>query len=323
MLVSNIKDGDVTAKPAEENWYQDAANKWVGTFTEAVKDDIDKSLERKDIVKGIVKKESSYGHWGYGGQSHRMTSGSEDSRMSLGYGQIQSRYIYGLDASTNSCTQLRDNSYNYLDPQENVKSIAIWTQHDTCGRSFDYAFSTSSSKSYTQSYDNTGNEQVLRAKYGTTEKDLLLQVDDSVSTFTDGSYEKLVKGIAGYNQGYDETFWNVLSLPEMFKTINSCSAGIPGNEERCIGLKYALEVLKNAGYPKLDYVWRVLVKTNTAPVANEYACFEFGASRWPQYSWETVKNAAIADLNLTGGAPSAANPSVKIACPVAVPVVTP
>jgi hypothetical protein len=304
-------------------WLTTATPEWNSTYTTAINGSINSivgntGLTREKLLKGWIKKEAETGvvHWGHSNNPYRVVGGGGDSLMSLGFTQIQSRYIYGLDNLTNGCTQIH--GQNLLRPDTNVKGLPVWSANEGCGVSIRRAFNGG----YGGSYASTGNEKVLQAHYGSTYGSLLLQADGTVSAFNDVAYELLTKAIAGYNQGgTNNSRWKAYSLPEMFKVINKACSLYTGaleveTKRRCLGLEYAIKVKNNIGeLPLVDYVWRVPYP-NPGPNDPSFICFEYGETLWQshQYAWSYVRDKAIADEALSGTT-SDSNPTVRIACP--------
>jgi len=329
-LANQVTPLSATEQPASyQSWLESAVNQWNGTYTASLNSGLNTlvgntGLTREKLLSGWIKKESEIGgitHWGLHGDKYRLMSGSADSFMSLGFSQIQSRYLYGLDPVSNTCTALHRNNQsthnrNIMRPDKNIEALVVWTAEKGCGVSIRNALF---SENFNGDYLNTGDVKILQAKYGVKE-DTLLFNKNAVSPFDDGDYEAITKGIAGYNQGgSDPSRWNEFSLPEMYKIIsNNCNSYKLDSEietkRRCVGFEYAIKVKKNIPeLPLVDYLWQVS-HPNPSETEPVQVCFMYGETLWLNriYDWEKIKLKAINDEPLTS---KEGDPSVRVACP--------
>lgn len=299
-----------------DTWVKNSITEWDTSYTDEVNKKIATLVDvpdftREKLLKGWIPKEAGPNttHWGGAAKDYRMVAGGADRRMSLGFTQIQSRYIYGL-VKGDICSRL--SGINYMSPIKNISALPIWSVGIGCGESFQRAFTN---LGYDGTYTNNGKDKLVQAIYGNKEAHLLV-TDTKVINFTDGSYERLTKAIAGYNQGGTKNSdWDI-SLPSMLKNLEkgaSCKYTDNLLLKRCKGLSYSIHVKESAGLPLATYIWRV-VKTGKTPQENENICFKYGEKLWKDnYSWSFVKDKALNDLPLVDGK---GNLSVKMnECP--------
>ncbi|MFT6903654.1 MAG: hypothetical protein ACJAS1_000298, partial [Oleiphilaceae bacterium] len=295
-----------------KDWASHAVQQWNRTFSAGVLTNLreltnNNTITREALIEGWARKENGFGHWGGTEGAYRIITGGADSKMSFGFSQIQSRYAYGL--TSNGCDELRD--LNMMHPRNNLAGFAVWSAYQGCGESFFLAFSTA--RPYDEYYDNSQTIQLLRARYGNNEQALLLQADNNVNNFSETNYERLTKGIAGYNQGLSTNYWSNESLASTLRGLNQINhsaaneitkcSNYPDNsndQRRCIGYLYAIDVKQRANIPLASYLWRTTETVEIGGIPQQAnVCFWYGEAEWEEHSWETVRDQAIADNNYT------------------------
>lgn len=191
-----------------------------------------------------------------------------------------------------------------MHPRDNLSSFSVWAANRNCGRSFHEAFTVGS---YNQDYDNTSSIQLLRARYGTNEQILLLHADNSVLNFDETDYERLTKGIAGYNQGYSNGYWGAEVLANSLRRLNQIDYTEQGEERRChlypegtndrrrcIGYLYASDVKRRANIPLANYLWRTQVPMNVNGTMQPVdVCFWYGETEWRIRSWTAQRDLSV------------------------------
>ncbi len=241
---------------------------WGSTYTETLHQGIMQqigtpNITRADLIKGWIDQESSKSHWGRGGNPqtpYRMVIGSADSRGSIGFNQIQTRYIYGA-SSRNDCASCTDQ--NMYDPYINVRSLVLFTTRPGCNPSMRQAFTGV----YDRIYDNTNYPRITRSNHDSND------LPDGANYET-GDYERLSKAIGAYNQGSlyfenDDRTW-----PELLSTVNPvCSTNTGDNRRICEAMKYAIEVKDKSSVARRSYFWRDIENNNTIE-------FWYGESDW-------------------------------------------
>ncbi|GGY59725.1 hypothetical protein GCM10011297_35210 [Bacterioplanes sanyensis] len=261
----------------------------------------DESITREALVEAWANKENGLGHWGGTEDDFRLITGGADSKMSLGFSQIQSRYVYG--SLSNQCNELR--GMNIMHPRDNLSAFAVWSANERCGESFFHAFSEN--MPYDESYSNTQNTQILRSRYGDNDQPLLLR-QEGVDVFNESDYERLTKGIAGYNQGFNAVYWGRESLASTLRRLDRVNYSVDGeiakcsnypensnDRRRCVGYLYSIDVKQRAGLPLASYLWRTQA---TVPVNGEMqqvnVCFWYGEAEWEERTWQAARDAAVA-----------------------------
>jgi len=291
------------------DWASKAALGWDMSFSVVRRDNIrnltnSATFTRESLLDAWAEQEASVGHWGARGHNFRITGGAADSKMSLGFSQIQSRWIYGTESGMNGvfCTPLRAQDINMMHPRDSLAGFVHWTANRNCGESFLQAFNVNV-QSYDENYDNSvTQDKILRARYGTNNQVLLLQ-NNILNDFTETDYERLTKGIAGYNQGFSATTWSAFSLPEALKRLNNLNYSGTNDASkcrnyssrssdllRCLGYLYAISVKSNAkaNLPLASYLWRTQVISNGAM---QEVCFYYGEDDWADHrSWEDQRD---------------------------------
>lgn len=309
--VDNVNVYNDDNAETNDDWASHAVQQWNNTFNADRLQNLREltgvnNLTREMLIEGWARKESAQGHWGRGVNDYRITAGAADSKMSLGFSQVQSRYIYGTESTL--CDEVR--ALNMMHPRDNLAGFVVWTAYNNCGESFHQAFGAN--RPYDEAYDNTAAIQLLRAEYGENQQNLLLQADNTVLNFDETNYERLTKGIAGYNQGMGPNYLTTESLPFSLRVLNQINYqgrseidkcnNYPensNNRRRCIGYLYAVDVKERAGIPLARYQWRTQIN-------GEDLCFWYGEAEWEERTWTAQRELAVQNDNTD--CPEPANP---------------
>ncbi len=239
---------------------------------------------RQDVMKAWVAQESSGLYWGGGDPrtSFRMTEGSADERGSMGYDQILFQYVYGA----NSCAGVKD--INLYHPRNNLLGFIAYASSTArnCGSSFTRMF-TEHEDSWAIKFDNTNNglgATLVGYGYYDEATQKIAYTKKGTEALTADDYERLTKGLAGYNG--DKVRVMKCSLADVVTGVKKSVLNSPKNcaspfvGARDIFKQYAMEILHdgNSGNQKLKlpyrkYVWKVEAQ------AGAY-CFAFGEEEW-------------------------------------------
>jgi hypothetical protein len=154
-------------------------------------------FNRTDLFKAFASQEAAQGQWS---NQWRITVGGADDWHSKGFNQIKNKYVYGGAAT--QCTEALgysttgESKVNHYDPAENLMAKAVWLSRNylQCGGAFYEAFNQ---KTYDGTYtSSTGVAKLFRIEMGTNKIPVIN------GTHADDDYERLAKGVGGYNQGY-------------------------------------------------------------------------------------------------------------------------
>lgn len=248
----------------------------------------------KSLLNSWVEKEASFGHWGHVTNSknepYRMVVGSGDTHGSIGFSQVQPRYVY----DGGDCEQNKMSDINLYDPQGAVKGIGRYLTSHTCGSSFRSAFlisSTGQVQDYMQTYSSeitgfpkiTGFEQGVS---GTGTKTAYVEADN---------FERLNKGMMGYKEGRGRP--EGMSWPKFLKDFTRpANPGVAVWQIR--GINYPLTIKKAAGLPLRTYHWQDQYTepdpaSTTGGTRTVDFCFKFGESEWLlNQSWNSARSSA-------------------------------
>lgn len=218
-----------------------------------------------------------YGGYRAEGDSRRITVGGYDEAGSSGFNQIQNKNAYGglsddgTDRSARTCTPVSaysqdgESRVNHYDPGQNILAKAVWLagEQGNCGRSFRRAFTGTD---YQGTYESALGMTLLRIDTG--------DIDEAATagTHVDDNYEKLAKGLGGYNQGAG-IFGNAhawLDLLTRPKAENS--------DAETTAIRYAIHIMHDndkLNLPYRTYVWQ----GGITPDGIAW-CFEYGESEW-------------------------------------------
>ncbi len=251
-----------------QTWLVQGANEWDAEdiYTEerhqAIMQKIGSDgVSRDKLLDGWINQESGRQHWG-DTTPYRLRVGAAagDSRGSIGFHQVQSRWIWGTISGDN-CTQF--SGKNLYAPSNGAAAIVWWGAKDNCGMSFRRAMLGN----FDGDYDNSGTVKLRRSNH------------DSVALATDANYvtdkyERLSKGIAGYKLGIRSL--NTTSWPELLKSRASDQ-----------GIRYAIEVKRKANINLRSYLW--LDRDNNADF-----CFWYGEDDWySSLTWTAARAEAL------------------------------
>jgi hypothetical protein len=230
------------------------------TYTSTIHESLQKygAFERIDILKAMAQQEAKGRQWGYSGGSgddaNRITVGGGDERGSSGFNQIINSFVYGGWASdgankkSTNCelvsayTSTGVSQVNHYDPGQNIVAKAVWLsgKNGDCGRSFRSAFNGTR---YTKTFSST-SKKLRKIMTGTVE----VAVENG--SHTDDNYEKLAKGIGGYNQG-EGIFKNRPAWVGMLVRDKN-------SPEEIKAIKYAMSVMHDSNklnINKRTYIW--------------------------------------------------------------------
>jgi hypothetical protein len=256
------------------------------------------TITQADIIKAWAKQElDNLPHWGDKKSKYRITEGSADEVGSVGFSQIWFGFLFG---ETPACDTVANvNMYN---PVNNLLGFAAWSSKD-CHGNFDKAFNT-------DDYRISG----ARGNRGATLQGY--QCSTGVCLYTGDSYERLLKGLTGYNTGGKmKKKMTVCSAAEMIvggvqyddvdgdgRPIRAnCLAHRPvldNGDVAGTGFNYGLSILhKKLNIPYRKFVWKVIATENNpaTPENEEQAyCFAYGEQEWVsgKISWSRTKTAA-------------------------------
>jgi hypothetical protein len=340
-------------------WLDSAVTQWAPYYSEQTMTDLMcgfasqyHNKKRQDLLSGWVSKESNREHWGslQVGGNYRMVMGAADSRGSFGFHQIQARYLYGKDVggrnskasgvtNRSKCSAFaNDNTYK---PASAVTAVTKWSIGSGCGGSMRQANKADETSDYAKKYINILSDINLRKagyqiKIGSEYFNRNVLREGEFLELPN-SYERLIKGIAGYNQGANFRIWSLYSIPEallelesnissnQFGCITSGSAETQGYQKQfCNGLAYAINVRKKEGLPLVKYVYKYEFSdfnsvTNAetglleqGPSITKYACFEYGEAAWlANNEWETLRDTQMNEIKCAGKALSACTNQVE------------
>ena len=169
----------LTAGAAE--W--DAGNIYPDARHQAIMQKVNSAaVSRSDLLDGWVLQESSRSHWGVNNTDHRINIGTADSRGSVGFHQVQSRFILGA-LSGNACTHF--SGRNLYAPSLGASAIVWWGVKAGCGTAFDQSMGGN----FDGDYDNSG---VIKLRRSDHDMNVLAAGTDYVID----DYERLSKSIA-------------------------------------------------------------------------------------------------------------------------------
>ena len=285
------------------------------------------TFERSRILKGMAQKEGGGKHW----TNYRIVVGGGDEKGSKGFNQLYNAYTYGgkaqdsqetgnkAAAEVTAYTAAGASAVNHYDARQNLVGKVVWiAKSDTQGGgdSFYRAFVRTGNESYVGSYTAPAASPLRRIVTGSA------AVNITAPTHTDDDYERLAKGLGGYNQGAS-TFLNIVStnpwnLNPSTAWVDMLVNGVTGTRETAV--RYALSIMHDAdkmALPYRSYIWQgglgvdvngdgVIQDVAADPTANppvsgvvettEPWCFAYGESEWINgTTWIHALDAAVGD----------------------------
>ena len=284
----------VLANHASTNtWVTSAIALWdAGSYTQTIHNnarDTGETVTRDNLLRAWAIHESSGRFWGGGSPrtGYRSTLGKSDEFGSIGFNQILFQSVYGANQG---CPAVRDK--NQYHPEENFKNMTRFMseQESNCsgGGSMNSAFVQNS---YDRQYNNATASPKLRGYFRSTGASNFTAVT-ATATHTDDNYERLSKGIQGYNGGPGR--------PRLSSWLGFLIDYRPPAANRTtqpqFSVKYAIQIKEEAGFRLRTYTlqWTVLAsEANTHFNAGDVFCFNYSEHDWLTQSWSDVKNAVI------------------------------
>ncbi len=240
------------------------------------------AVTRENLLDAWIAQESTRRQWGVNNTSHRIIVGAADSWGSIGFHQIQSRYLWG-QVNGGSCADFANR--NLYQPDTATAGIVLWGARAGCGT----AMRSAMSGNYDAAYDNSGTTKVRRSSHSANA--LLPAVDYNMD-----NYERLSKGIWGYNQGSGSVANNPGSWPGLLQTVDPNGATVAEK-----GMRYAMEVKNRAAIGARNYLWQTNGVSQTTGNTITF-CFWYGETAWfAGTTWQTERDDAFTQAITPGG----------------------
>lgn len=286
------------------------------THTSAMRATGNNPTTKRDLLRAWVSKENTM-HWGAGNTPYRISEGSADEVGSFGFNQLWFAYAYG---QRTNCNQFND--VNLYHPENNLLGFAVWSGVTQCGGSMYRAFHTN--RYVVQNALVTANRLV---GYTCTEDSSGNPVTNGICTYAPDNYERLLKGLIGYNAGANAARLRDCSIPEML------AGGVTRNGTNCQstrvngeGLDYGLTILHGTvppaptdpnklSLPYRSFIWVGARYPAIDPVTGQPHpqagqpewCFAYGEEEWRNpalhpltqrpMGWIAYRDVARVDLN--------------------------
>ncbi|ACE84813.1 hypothetical protein CJA_2509 [Cellvibrio japonicus Ueda107] len=252
------------------------------------------SFSRSDILKAMAQMEVSSRQQ----RDYRTIVGGADERGSKGFNQLLNTYNYGASAEDGDKKAAREvtayradgsSAVNHYDARFNIIAKAAWmavydrrsiANGGSGGGSFYRAFAAAGSTSYQGTYTWPTANPLKRIKAGS--------VSNAVSgtNHSDDDYERLAKGLGGYNQGAgifsggaNKSWINMLldrHSPQSQDFINVKAIAYKdrsGDEKKLFAntesMRYAMSIMHDSDKLNLSYrtyVWKGGVEPDEIPV---------------------------------------------------------
>ena len=238
------------------------------------------TFDRSDILRAMAEQESNGYQWGFTDRErdrYRITVGGADEAGSSGFNQIQNKFVYGgyADDGTHqdgrTCqavtaySQDGTSQVNHYDPGQNIVAKAVWlvASEGHCGRSFRKAFHLTD---YNGTY-SSGDVTLVRMETGSASEAI------AEGSHDDDAYEKLAKGLGGYNQGaatFGRRAWVSLLTSQItrndaeYTRIGNIAYSARTDDEKAIyarttAMVYALRIMHDEdklGLPYRSFIWQ-------------------------------------------------------------------
>jgi hypothetical protein len=259
-----------------------------------------------ELLKAWTAKENDR-QWGANNTHYRISEGGADEVGSIGFSQLWFAYIYG---KLNKCSKV--SGINMYHPQNNLLGFAVWAGDSGCGGSLHKAFNTND-YAVAVAPSTANNLRGYSCLNGSGEA--------VICAYQPDNYERLVKGLIGYNAGASATRLLNCSLAEMLAGgVTRGSVNCQSTREQGKGFDYGLTILHGSlptdiggvnphflTIPHRTFVWvgeryptNLMLDDGITPDPNAGKpkwCFKYGEKEWREgVSWSDAKRNAKGDV---------------------------
>lgn len=228
------EDANILASHADfPDWIDSTATVLQNTYTADIHVGVAPLVPYRNLPEAWIDQEARVGHWGTGGVNFRIILGGADELGSIGFTQILNTQKYGTDNIPSI------EALNLYHPEENINGVAAFLNDSDAfvegGGGMHRAFI----------------EPIPANDYEVTT--VFPGYPRIGAMYMDDHRDRLTKGVMSYNRGSGLLAFRRVTWPEILK--NNDPPGPTTDFGTQTAMRYALDILHEAGFPDAGRVW--------------------------------------------------------------------